>query len=478
MEKFRVEKDFLGELEVERDRKYGIHSLRAKSNFPNNHLFSISWYRAIGDVKRSFYRTVLKFKSAIDKKYPNLDLKISIPSNSCLNSMIQASEEISLGKYFDDFIVPAISGGAGTSINMNVNEIIANRSLEILGFNYGDYEKIDPVNDANIFQSTNDVIPSALKIAIMRKLSILESGINDLRFEGEKLENRYRDIMRMGHTQMQEAVPTSYGKLFSSYNNALSRDWWRVSKCFERIKVLNLGGGAIGTGLAIPRFVILEVINNLKSELNLPLSRSENMSDTTSNLDTFVEVHAILKSLSVNLEKMVSDLRLLSSDLVKSSLSIPEKQTGSSIMPGKVNPVIPEYVVSCSAKVFANDSMISELAAKGCLELNPYIPIIGDALLNSLDLMISSVSTIKSNIFMGLTIESRNEDILYKTGIATALVPYIGYKKSSELSFYMKRNNSSIIDANKHFNYIDNEKLLEIVKSNSLLKMGFSVADI
>ena len=198
---------------------------------------------------------------------------------------------------------------------------------------------------------------------------------------------------------MQEAVPSTFGRLFSSYSDALSRDWWRVSKCLERIKVVNLGGSAIGTSVAVPKYFVSEVVARLQQLSGLPVTRGENLSDATSNLDPFVEVHGILKAHAVNLEKMVSDLRLLASDVYGThSLTIPKKQVGSSIMPGKVNPVIPEYVISCAHRVYSNDQLIAGLSAQGCLELNAYLPVIGHAMLESLKLLISADNTAAAHL--------------------------------------------------------------------------------
>ena len=240
---------------------------------------------------------------------------------------------------------------------MNINEIITNRALEKLDHTPGSYHVADPVEAANIFQSTNDVVPTALRIAAMQLLNTLEEAINDLRLDTEAAEKSYRNALRIGYTQMQQAVPTTYGRLFSTYCDALSRDWWRISKCLERIKVVNLGGSAIGTSIAVPRYFTVEVVKTLQQISGLPLTRGENLSDATSNLDPLVEVHGILKAHAVNLEKMVNDLRLLASDLHEShEVQLPKKQVGSSIMPGKVNPVIPEFVVSAAHKVYGNDS--------------------------------------------------------------------------------------------------------------------------
>jgi len=477
----RIEKDFLGEVQINKNSLYGIHSLRARENFPDNSPFHIEWYKAIGLTKLACFMTYENFKKAVLEKHSETDVPLNLFDNSVIASLIESAEEIAEGKYFNHFIVPAIQGGAGTSINMNVNEIIANEALLKLDHDPGEYNLIDPIEHANIYQSTNDVIPTSLKVATIKLLVELEEKINDLRFDIEALEDKSRNKLRIAYTQMQEAVPSSYAMLFSSYNEALSRDWWRVSKCFERIKVVNLGGSAIGTGISVPRYFIMEVVSALQRLTNLPITRSENMHDATNNIDSLVEVHAILKSHAVNLEKMVSDIRLLASDVVGSrEITIPQKQIGSSIMPGKVNPVIPEFVISAAHKVYTNDSLISSLSAQGCLDLNAYLPVIGNALLESIKLLIAANKTLKENLFNGLEINNDvAEDRLYSSpAITTALSPYIGYNKAAELAKEMKKSKKDIFRANSKLKLVDPDKLEQILAPQNLLKMGFTLNDI
>ncbi len=477
----RIETDFIGSKEIGKSALYGIHSVRAVENFPNKQKFNINWYKSIGLVKLSVYKTYQKYKAALIIKYDVSDIPFELINDDVIEALISAAEEVSQGLHYDNCIVPAISGGAGTSQNMNVNEIIANRALILLAHKPGEYQFVHPIEHANIYQSTNDVIPTALKIALMTLLKTLENSINQSRQQVEALETKYRSNLRIAYTQMQSAVPSTYGRLFGAYNEALSRDWWRVSKCFERTKQINLGGSAVGTGLTVPRYFIMETVNELRGLTDLPLSRSENLTDATQNLDSFVEVSAILKAHAVNLEKISSDLRLLASDIIRDpEIVIPQKQAGSSIMPGKVNPVICEFAISAAHKVYANDMIISSLSAQGCLDLNAYLPSIGDAILESIELLIAVNKTLTQNLFNDIKVntELSLKRLLESPSISTALLPYLGYEKAGLLAKEMKFSNLDIYEANKKLKLIDVEKLEEILKPENLIKEGFSIKDI
>jgi aspartate ammonia-lyase len=477
---YRIEKDSLGEKHIPADALYGIHAMRAKENFPGDTTFPIEWYKAVGVTKQACYMTCRKFRDAAIKKSGQIQ-HLNYIGDDILEPLINAACEVSEGIHFEHFIVPAVQGGAGTSINMNINEIITNSALLKSGRKCGDYDIIDPLEHANIYQSTNDVIPTALTIAVMKLLQSLEDKINVLRQKMEELEKENREKLRPGYTQMQEAVPSSFGKLFSTYNEALSRDWWRVSKCSERIKQVNLGGGAIGTGLAIPRFFIMEVLPELRTLTGLSLAHSENLSDATSNLDRWVEIHATLKSHAVNLEKISSDLRLLASDIsgVK-SISIPIRQVGSSIMPGKINPVIPEFVISAAHKIYSNDVLVSSLCGQGTLELNAYLPVIGYAIIESINLMIYCNTSLHHNLFQGLVVNelSGYKALIHSPSVTTALSPHIGYHKAAEIAQLMKDRQVDIFEANRILNFLDDKKLNTILQPGNLLKLGFSLDDI
>jgi aspartate ammonia-lyase len=477
---YRTEKDSLGQREIPSDALYGIHSARAVENFPDKTPFPVEWYRAVGVTKLACYNTYRNFRNAASAR-PDKTSSLKLINYDILDHLIHAATQVANGDHFGNFIVPAVQGGAGTSINMNINEIITNIALLNRGNKCGEYTYIDPTEHANIYQSTNDVIPTALTVAVMQLLIILEEKINLLRHKTELLEKEGRDKLRPGYTQMQEAVPSSFGILFSTYNNALSRDWWRVSKCNERIKHVNLGGGATGSGLAIPRYFIMEAVPELRKLTGLPLAHAENMADATSNLDKWVEIHAILKAHAVNLEKITSDIRLLSSDIAGiKTTTIPAKQVGSSIMPGKINPVIPEFVISASHQVYANDMLISSLSGLGTLDLNAYLPSIGCAVINSLKLLIASDTTLLENLFSEIEINETEgyKAVIFSPSVTTALVPHIGYNKAAELAKLMKDRRIDIFEANTFLNLIDREKLKSVLQPGNLLKQGFSLDDI
>ena len=477
---YRTEKDSLGEKQISAEALYGIHSVRATENFPVSSPFPIEWYKSVGITKLACYNTYRKFRTASEIKLGK-NLPFKIISNNILDALCDAATEVSDGYHFDQFIVPSVQGGAGTSINLNINEIITNSALLKNGHKCGEYTIIDPLEHANIYQSTNDVIPTALTISVMRLLQSLEEKINSLRQKIEELEKNNREKLRQGYTQMQEALPSSFGILFSTYNEALSRDWWRVSKCSERIKQVNLGGGAIGTGLSQPRFFIMEVVPELRRLTGLPVAHSENLSDSTSNMDKWVEIHATLKAHAVNLEKLSSDLRLLASDLVgKKTISIPDRQVGSSIMPGKINPVIPEFVISAVHKIYSNDVLISSLSGQGTLELNAYLPVIGSAIIESLNLLISCNVTLLKNLFTGLLVNETAgfEAVINSPSVTTALNPHIGYHKATELALLMKDKKINIFEANNILKIIDEAKLKTILEPANLLKLGFSLEDL
>ena len=331
-----------------------------------------------------------------------------------------------------------IQGGAGTSANMNINEVVANRAIEILGGEKGNYDIVNPSDHVNMCQSTNDVFPTAGKITAIKMIHQvilqLERLYNALIAKSFAFEN----ILKMGRTQLQDAVPVRLGQCFNAYATMVSRDIDRLIKSLDEMKTVNLGATAIGTSINAPLSYVKNIVPTLKTVVNLDLKQARDLIDATQNIDCFVAVSGILKTCAVNLSKMCNDLRLLSSGPKTGigEINLPAKQDGSSIMPGKINPVIPEVVSQVAFNVIGNDLTITMAAEAGQLELNAFEPILFYNLFESLETLSHAISTLVDNCIIGIT---ANEDhclelLEESVGIATALCPYIGYKKSAEIA--------------------------------------------
>lgn len=420
---FRVEKDLLGELKVPREAYYGIHTVRAVNNFKVSGVKTHSaLIRAIAQVKQA--AALANMGAGL------LERRIG-------EAIVKSAEEIAAGGLADQFIVDAFQGGAGTSTNMNMNEVIANRAIEILGGEKGEYHLVHPLEHVNMSQSTNDVYPTALRLAAIGLVLELSDSLADLQAALQEKEAEFAGILKLGRTEMQDAVPVTLGQEFSAFAEAIARDRWRLYKVEERLRQVNLGGTAVGTGLnANPKYVYM-VIEELRSITGLGLARSENTVDLTQNADVFVEISGLLKAAAVNLAKIAGDLRLLSSGPLGgfAEIRLPQVQAGSSIMPGKVNPVFPEMVGQVAFQVMGNDQVIAAAAAAGQLELNAFMPLIAHNLLNSLEMMINAVNLFAEKCVKGIRAdEKRCRRWLEESyGFITALTPHLGYDQASEL---------------------------------------------
>jgi len=428
----RIEKDLLGELEVPQNAYWGIHTQRAINNF---HISGIK-------VNVGLIRSLAQTKKACS--LANLETGHLPPDKA--KAIIAACDEISAGELADQFPIDALQGGAGTSTNMNINEVIANRAIEILGGSKGDYTIIHPLEDINLHQSTNDVYPTAVKVAAIFLLRDLSKAITNLQGAFQEKEKEFAAIVKIGRTELQEAVPITLGAEFSAFAEAFSRDRWRTFKCEERLRVVNLGGTAVGTGLAAPRNYIFLVIEKLRDVTGFGLSRGENVMGETANVDSFVEVSAILKAHAVNLIKIANDLRLMN---FLGEIRLPQLQAGSSIMPGKVNPVLAEATIQTGIKVISNDGIITETAARGTLQINEFLPLLAHALLESLDLLIN-INDLLTNHVRGIEANKDKCEEFFNASpmIITALLPLIGYEKATE---FIKEYSSSNKNNMRHF---------------------------
>lgn len=329
------------------------------------------------------------------------------------------------------FITHPLQGGAGTSTNMNVNEVLAKRAMELSKKNL----IIDPLDDVNRFQSTNDVYPTALRIASIQWIRLLSDQVSKLQEALQEKETAFDSIKKIGRTQLMDALPITLGNEFGSYGQAISRDRWRIYKVEERLRQVNLGGTAVGTGSNADRKYSFLVIEQLRKQTGIGLSRAEYPMDLTQNQDVFVEVSGLLKGLAVNLMKISNDLRLMNSEPY-GEIHLKPLQKGSTIMPGKVNPVIPEMISQVSIQVMANDSAISYAAMNGQFELNAFLPLIADNLLSSLELLTNGVRIFREKCIEPLTadVEGCKKHLNSITAIVTRMTPYIGYELAAALS--------------------------------------------
>jgi aspartate ammonia-lyase len=432
----RVERDLLGERSVPAGVHWGIHTLRALENFPvAGRPVHVELIRAMLDVKAAAAET---------------NARIGALALPLAEAIVRACDEVAQGPLLAEIVVDALQGGAGTSLNLNVDEVVANRAEEILGGRCGEHARVDPIDHVNLHQSTNDTVPTALRIAAIRRLGALEPAIAALQTAFQGQEARWSAVVKMGRTELQDATPISFGAVFSAFAEALARDRWRVSKCEERLRVVNLGGTAVGTAIAAPSAYVFQVVDALRRRTGLGLARAENLVDATQNTDAFVEVSGILEAHATNLFKISSDLRLMASgpDTGFAEIRLPAVQEGSSIMPAKVNPVIPEAVGQAALASIGHHSVISAAARSGQLELNPFLPLIADALLAQLDLLVAADRVFAGRCVEGIEVDAgRCAELLGRSrAMATALVGRLGHDGAAAVSAAARRNGRSIVE--------------------------------
>lgn len=449
----RIESDSIGSMPIPTNAYYGIQSLRAKNNFNiTERRLNVNFIKSLAEIK----------KSAAITNMNNNDLNSSIAQ-----AIIKACNEIILGKLHDEFIVDPIQGGAGTSANMNANEVIANRAIEILNGIKGDYTIVHPNDHVNMCQSTNDVFPTAGKLTVLKLIPNLIAELERLTASFEIKSIEFDKVIKMGRTQMQDAVPIRLGQSFNAFASVINRDIKRLNKASDEMRTLNIGGTAIGTCINASEYYVTNIVKNLQIVTNEKLTQAEDLIDATQNLDGFVTVSSTLKTCAVNLSKISNDLRLLSSGPKAGfgEINLPGKQNGSSIMPEKINPVIPEVVTQVAYNILGNDLTITMAAEAGQLELNAFEPILFFNLFESIETLTNAVITFRENCILGIT---ANEDRCLKlvensVGISTALCPYIGYKKSAEIAKKSLETNIPVKEL------VINEGLLSIDDLNKIL---------
>ena len=422
--KTRLEADSIGILEVPADAYYGVQSLRAKHNFPITSR----------PLHPEFIKSIVILKKAAALTNENAgELSSEVSEAICT-----ACNEILEGKLFDQFIVDAIQGGAGTSANMNANEVIANRADELLGGTKGSYQHVHPNDHVNMAQSTNDIIPSAGKLTVLKLLVPLFRELERLLNALLEKSKQFDHILKMGRTQLQDAVPMRLGQSFHAYASVIQRDIHRLENAQKEMYRLNMGGTAIGTAINVSHSYLQHICPKIAELTGLPFVSADDLFDATQNLDGFVTVSSSLKTCAVNLSKLCNDLRLLSSGPRTgfAEITLPPKQNGSSIMPGKINPVIPEVVSQVAFNIIGNDCTITMAAEAGQLELNAFEPVVFYNLFESIETLTSAVQTLTDNCILGITANEKHCEELVdaSVGISTALCPTIGYKPSAEIA--------------------------------------------
>ena len=448
--KKRIEKDNLGTVSIDKDLLYGIQTARAFENF------NISNSKVRKELIYAMV-TVKKAAAMANEKVKTLDKERA-------NAIVEACNAILSGKYDENFITNALQGGAGTSTNMNVNEVVANIALMLSSKKVGDYNYIHPLDHVNMGQSTNDVYPTALRIACINLVRDLSLECSKLQESLQKKELEFEHILKLGRTELMDALPITLGQEFGAYAQAIARDRWRIYKVEERLRQINLGGTAIGTGSNTNRKYTYAVTDILREITNMGLARAEYPVDLTQNNDVFVEVSGLLKALAVNLMKISTDLRFMNCQAF-GEIKLKELQSGSTIMPGKVNPVIPEMITQVAIKVMANDQAISISAANGNFELNAFLPLIADSLLESLNILKESIKIFRTNCIDVVVANEENckKHLNNSLVLVTSLTPYIGYDMATKIVVDCDNNPEKIRDLVLKNNLIEVNKLDEIL---------------
>lgn len=441
--KIRIEEDRLGKRDIPHDAYWGIHTLRAVENFAlSGRTVQPVFIRALAMVKRAACLT---------------NHELGFYREPIADALVQACNEIEAGGLADQFPVDALQGGAGTSLNMNMNEVLANRALEICGHALGSYDVIHPLAQVNLHQSTNDVVPTALHIAAIQGVRNVSRGAEALQDACQLKEREFAGMVKVGRTEMVPAVPITLGAEFSAFADAFARDRWRTFKCEERLRTVNLGGTAVGTGMAAPRDYIFIVIEKLREISGLGLARADNLMDGTANSDALVEVSGIFKAYARNLIKIAGDLRLLAA---LGHIVLPTLQTGSSIMPGKVNPVVCEAVIQAGLAVLADDMLVTEASSRATLQIGEFLPLLADALLHALDILDKAGFMLASYI---ARIEAAPEvcaaELDTSAALLTPFIPKIGYEGALALLDAFEENGTGTLRA-----YIEKELGVQTVQ--------------
>ena len=458
----RIEHDLLGEREVPFEHYYGIQTLRATENFD------------ISGIAIRHYPRLIKSLAYIKKAAALTNRELGLLDEKTADAICRACDEILSGSLQDEFVVDVIQGGAGTSTNMNANEVIANRALELMGYEKGSYDILHPLNHVNMSQSTNDVYPTALRMTISEKLDGLMKEMKYLRDAFSRKADEFADVIKMGRTQLQDAVPMTLGQEFGAWAIMITEDVQRVSEAQSLIREINMGATAIGTGLnAHPDYARL-VTEKLRELTGIPVVGAQDLVEATQDAGAYVQLSGVLKRVATKLSKICNDLRLLSSGPRAGlhEINLPPMAPGSSIMPGKVNPIIPEVVNQVAFEVIGNDITVTLAAEAGQLELNVMEPVIAYNLFTSLDMLGRACRTLADRCVDGIT---ANREVCRwmvenSIGLVTALNPYIGYEKSTLVADEALKSGRSVYEIVLEKGYLSKHELDDILSPKNMTR--------
>lgn len=461
-QKFRIEHDSVGSLPVPANAYYGIHTLRAQENFPiTGHSMDFLFVQQIALIKKA---------AALVNRDSGF-----LPADKA-NAILWACDQILADGHKKDFFIDAMQGGAGTSANMNVNEVVANIAIEHLGGTLGDYSIIHPNDHVNMAQSTNDVIPTAAKLTTLVLAKELMLCLQELQSALEEKAREFDGILKMGRTQMQDAVPMRLGQSFGAFASAIGRDIRRIDESLAAMRIINMGATAIGTGITVPMTYFENICPTLSYLFGEELTQASNLFDATQNIDGFTEVSGALKACAVNLSKIASDLRLMSSGPRTGfgEITLPPRQNGSSIMPGKINPVIPEIVNQAAFLVMGHDVTIAIAAQAGQLELNAFGPVIFYQLFESFRTLSGAIDSLTYFCIKGLTanVDHCRQLVDASVGMVTALVPRIGYKEASRIAHKALDTGIPVRDIVLQEGLLDETTLRRILDPHRLTEPG------
>ncbi len=460
----RIEKDFLGTKEVPDEAYYGIQTLRAVENFPI--------------TGQKLHPELIRAMAMVKKGAALANMEMSRLYGPKGEAIVQAADEILEGRWIDQFIVDPIQGGAGTSINMNTNEVIANRALEIMGKEKGAYVDISPNNHVNMAQSTNDAFPTAIHIATLSMIEKLLVAMRELQQSFQTKADEFDTVIKMGRTHLQDAVPIRLGQEFQSYARVLARDIKRVENTRENLLHINMGATAVGTGLNADRRYIVRVAEILADISGFELAASDHLVDATQNTDAYTEVSAALKICMMNMSKVANDIRLMASGPYAglNELNLPARQPGSSIMPGKVNPVMCEVINQIAFQVIGNDNTICLASEAGQLELNVMEPVLVYNLLQSLEIMKQGFTVFRLHCIDGIqaNVERCREYVERSVGVITALNPHLGYEVVSRIAREAIQTGKSVRELCLLYNVLTEEELNIILDPYQMTEPGIA----